>query len=120
MPWLVSEDRVFASLEVADGMRARARGLLGRDGIKGAIWLPRTRSIHTFGMRFTIDAAFCDADGEVIDLVTMKPWRLGRPRLRARSVVETEAGMLGTWGVKVGTRLEIQDSSNGRSSANST
>lgn len=116
MPWLVSGDRVLASLEVAEGMRARTRGLLGRDGIRGALWLPRTRSIHTCGMRFPIDAAFCDAEGKVIALLTMKPWRLSRPRLRARSVVESEAGMLEVWRVKVGTRLEIKDSSAGRSS----
>lgn len=115
MPWLVSGDRVLASLEVADGRRARARGLLGRDGVRGALWLPRTRSIHTCGMRFPIDAAFCDAEGEVIAVLTMKPWRLSRARLRARSVVESEAGMMEVWGVKVGTRLEIQDSSAGRS-----
>ena len=31
--WLVAEDRVVASLEVADTRAARRRGLLGRDGI---------------------------------------------------------------------------------------
>ena len=67
-------------------------------------------------MRFPIDAAFCDAEGEVIAVLTMKPWRFSRARLRARSVVESEAGMMEVWGVKVGTRLEIQDSSAGRSS----
>ena len=109
MPWLISEDRVLASLEVAANRRARASGLLGRDGIDGALWLTRTRSIHTFGMRFSIDAAYCDTTGEVIALTTMKPWRLGLPRLRARSVIETEAGMLALWGVKVGARLEIAE-----------
>ena len=37
----------------------------------------------------------------------MKPWRVGRPRLRARSVVEAEAGNLERWGVTVGTTLEV-------------
>ena len=60
-------------------------------------------------MRFAIDVAYCDADGEVMEIVTMKPWRLGRPRLRARSVIEAEAGNLARWEVRVGTVLEIQE-----------
>lgn len=78
-----------------------------RDGADGALWLPRTRAVHTLGMRFAIDVAYCDADGKVLEIVTMKPWRLGRPRLRARSVVEAEAACLQRWGVTVGVVLEI-------------
>ncbi len=109
MPWLVAGDRVFASLEVASSPRKRARGLLARDHIEGALWLSRTRAVHTLGMRFTIDVAYCDAEGKVLEIVTMRPWRLGWPRLRARSVVEAEAGSLRRWGVTVGTILEAQE-----------
>ncbi len=80
-----------------------------RDGVEGALWLPRTRAVHTLGMRFAIDVAYCDAEGKVLEIVTMRPWRLGRPRLRARSVVEAEAGCLQRWGVTVGTVLEIRE-----------
>ena len=93
---------------MASGARQRARGLLGRDGLDGALWLPRTRAVHTLGMRFAIDVAYCDAEGKVLEIVTMRPWRLGRPRLRARSVVEAEAGCLQRWGVTAGTTLEVR------------
>ena len=109
MPWLVAGDRVFASLEVADNAYRRARGLLGRDRLDGALWLPRTRSVHTLGMRFAIDVAYCDAGGRVLEIVTMAPWRLGLPRLRARSVVEAQAGNLQRWGVTVGSVLEARE-----------
>lgn len=109
MPWLVSGDRVLASLEVAGSARRRARGLLGRDALEGALWLPRTRSVHTLGMRFAIDVAYCDAEGRVLAIVTMRTWRLGRPRLRARSVVEAQAGNLQRWGITVGSTLEVQE-----------
>lgn len=109
VPWLVADDRVFASLEMARCARQRARGLLGRDRIEGALWLPKTRAVHTLGMRFAIDVAYCDAEGRVLEIVTMRPWRMGRPRLRARSVVEAEAGRLRRWGVTVGTVLEAQE-----------
>ena len=109
MPWLVAGDRVFASLEVASSPRRRARGLLGRDGLSGALWLPGTRAVHTLGMRFAVDVAYCDAEGRVLEIVTMRPWRLGRPRLRARNVVEAEAGSLQRWGITVGLVLEAQE-----------
>ena len=109
MPWLVSGDRVFASGEVAGSARRRARGLLGRDGVDGALWLPRTRAVHTLGMRFAVDVAYCDADGRVLAIVTMRPWRLGRPRLRARSVVEAQAGNMQRWEITVGTTLEVKE-----------
>lgn len=107
MAWLVAQDRVFASLEVAESPLERARGLLGREDLEGALWIPRTRAVHTLGMRFAIDVAYCDGAGRVLEIVTMKPWRVGRPRLRARSVVEAEAGSLERWGVTVGTTLEV-------------
>ena len=109
MPWLVAGEQVFASLEVAEGARARALGLLGRDGIEGALWLPRTRAVHTIGMRFAIDVAYCDAEGRVLEIATMRRWRVGRPRPRARSVVEAEAGNLLRWGITVGVVLEVQE-----------
>ena len=63
MAWLVSDARVLASAEVADTRRARRRGLLGRDGLDGALVIERCRWIHTIGMRFPIDVAYVGDDG---------------------------------------------------------
>ena len=68
------------------------------------------RSIHTLGMRFAIDVAYCrrSADGLVVMATTcMRPWRIGRPRWRARCVIEAEAGAFERWGLAVGDVLEI-------------
>ncbi len=108
MAWLLREGEVLAVLEVADGMVGRARGLLGRDGVEGAMLIKPARSVHTVGMRFPIDVAFCDRDMNVLDTVTMKRFRLTRPRLRARCVVEAEAGAFDRWGLRPGDRLEIK------------
>ena len=108
MPWLVHDDKVLATLEVASSLKDRTRGLLGRDGIEGAILLRPARSVHTFRMRFPIDVAFCDDDLVVVKVCTLVPHRVTRPVLSARSVVECEAGMLSRWGVRPGTRLEIR------------
>ena len=59
---------------------ARAR-LLGLSGLRApppcGLLLPRTRSVHTFGMRFALDLVWLDARGRVarIDL-NVPPRRL--------------------------------------------
>jgi uncharacterized membrane protein (UPF0127 family) len=64
-------------------------------------------SVHTFGMRFPIDVAFCDRSWRVIAVRTMGPGRMSRPRLRARVVIEAEAGAFERWDVIPGTRLAL-------------
>jgi len=107
MAWLLRDGRVLASLEVADTRRTRRRGLLGRDGVEGALLLPRTRSVHTFGMRFALDVAHLDGSGRVLRVATMRPHRLGRPVLGARAVLEAEAGAFARWELAVGQSLVI-------------
>ena len=103
--WLLKDGVVLASLEIAHTRSARRKGLLGRDEFGAALLLPRCRSIHTVGMRFTIDAAFCDRRGTVLRLVTIPPGRLARPCLAARQVVEADGGAFERWGVRVGDEL---------------
>jgi uncharacterized membrane protein (UPF0127 family) len=111
MAWLVRDGKVLATIEVATSVKGRTRGLLGRDGIDGAMLLRPARSVHTFRMRFPIDVAFCDADQRVVKVVTLAPNRITRPVWRARSVIECEAGMLRKWGVEVGDKLDVRDTS---------
>src|SRR5439155_25656242 len=86
MAWLVREGGdVLASAEVARKVRARTAGLIGRDpgSVAGALVLRPCRQIHTLGMRFPIDVAFCDREGVVLRTVTVAPWRVTRPVWRA-------------------------------------
>ncbi len=106
--WLVKDGRVLASAELAEGAKGRARGLLGRDGIDGVMVFEGVRSVHTFGMRFAIDVAFCDRSGVVIRLVTLRRGRVTRFVPRASRVLEAEAGAFARWGVGVGDRLELR------------
>ena len=73
MPWLLRDGEVLASLEVADDRRARRKGLLGRDGIDGALLLVPARSVHSIGMRFPIDVAWLDGDLTVLRTVRLAP-----------------------------------------------
>jgi len=108
MAWLLREGEVLASVELCDSAGARARGLLGRDGVEGAVLLRPARSVHTFGMRFPIDVAYCSRELVVLDTRSMVPNRLGRPRWRARSVLEAEAGSFAHWGLHPGQQLEVR------------
>ena len=108
MAWLVSEARVFASAEVADSRSARRRGLLGRDGLDGALVIERCRWIHTLGMRFPIDVAYLDHDGIVVKTIQMHRYRMGIPVWRANWVIEAEAGAFARWGLRVGDEVEVR------------
>jgi uncharacterized protein len=106
--WLLREGEVLASLEMAPTRRARARGLLGRDGIDGALMLSPSRAVHTLGMRFAIDVAYCDGDLKVLRVVTMPRHRLSLPVWRARAVIEAEAGAFARWNLRPGDQLEVK------------
>ncbi|MGW2748163.1 DUF192 domain-containing protein [Streptomyces sp. NPDC001450] len=95
-------------LEIAASYRARTKGLLGRDSVDGAMLLSPASGVHTFRMRMAIDVAYLDRRLRVIAVRTMKPGRLGLPRLRSRHVLEAEAGVLAEWGVGAGARVTVE------------
>lgn len=106
MAWLRRDGEVLSSLEVAETRRDKRRGLLGRDGIEGALLLEPGRSVHTFGMRFPIDVVFCDRDRCVVGLRTLHRGRITWPNWSARSIIEAEAGSAERWGLTMGDQLE--------------
>jgi len=108
MNWLIREGTVLAAAEVMDGFGGRARGLLGRTGYEGAMVLPGTRSVHTFGMRFPVDVAFCDRALLVLDTARVVPLRMTLPRRGCRTVIEAEAGAFERWGLRAGDKLELR------------
>ncbi|GAA2133085.1 DUF192 domain-containing protein [Streptomyces synnematoformans] len=103
----VGRDPAPLPLEVASSFARRSRGLLGRDGLAGALLLTPAQGVHTLGMRFAIDVAYLDRGLAVLAVRTMRPGRIGRPRLRARHVLEAEAGAFARWGVRPGVRLAV-------------
>lgn len=108
MPWLLRDGEVLASLEVAESFRDRARGLLGRGGVTGALLLRPAHSVHTVGMRFPIDVAYCDAALRVLRVQRMPAWRLGLPVRGCRCVIEAEAGAFERWRLQPGDELEVK------------
>ena len=95
---------------VAETPLARTKGLLGRRalGEGEGLLLRRTWSIHTFFMRFPIDAVFLDREMRVVSLrPDLKPWRAAAKR-GAKSVLELPAGECERRGVEVGDVLRVE------------
>jgi uncharacterized protein len=86
---------------------ARAKGLLGRAGLgagEGLLLRPAS-AIHTWFMRFPIDAVFLDDELRVLRVAPgLKPWRTAGCR-GARAVLELSSGECERRGVRPGDRL---------------
>jgi uncharacterized protein len=108
MPWLLRDGDVLCVVEEATSFGSRLKGLLGQEGVEGALLLRPAKSVHTVGMRFAIDVAFCDRDLVVLDVVTLRPHRMSRPRRRCKVVIEAQAGAFERWGLRVGDQLEVR------------
>ena len=106
--WLVRDGQVLASVEVAQGRLAKARGLLGRESIDGVMVIPGARSVHSFRMGFDLDVAFLDRHMVVIRTMRLHRHRMTLPVWRARAVLEAEAGAFGQWDLGVGDEIEIR------------
>ncbi len=83
---------------VAAGFGDRVLGLMGeRKLARGSgLWIAPCNSIHTFFMRFAIDAVYLDRDGKVLVVRrNVKPWRVDLPVICAHSVLEIPGGAAG-------------------------
>jgi uncharacterized membrane protein (UPF0127 family) len=111
MGWLVRDGEVLASADIARQTRERITGLLGRneESVTGALIIRPCRQIHTLGMRFPIDVAFCDRDGVVLRTATVEPWRMTRVVWRAGFVVEAAAGSFERWQLRAGDTIEVKE-----------
>jgi hypothetical protein len=95
---------------VADGFASRFLGLMGRRSLpegEGMLFVPGG-SIHTFFMRFALDAAFLAADGTALRVAAaVRPWRLARAPRGTRFVLELAAGQAAPHGLEDGARLDL-------------
>jgi uncharacterized membrane protein (UPF0127 family) len=95
---------------VADRPLPRLRGLLGRRELPAGegLLLRPTPSIHTWFMRFPIDAVFVDRGLRVLAVRSeLRPWRIAWQR-GARGVLELAAGEARRRGVAAGAQLRLR------------
>ncbi|WP_083942209.1 DUF192 domain-containing protein [Sanguibacter suarezii] len=106
---LCVDSRATVPAWVATTRDARNTGLLRTTGLDGALLIERCGSVHTIGMQYPIDVVFLSAERRVVDVVTMRPGRIGRPRLRARSVVELPAAAAARLGIVRGSVVTVEE-----------
>jgi uncharacterized protein len=99
--------------ERASSVFKRMKGLIGRCAEEfapgNALWIVPSEGIHTFGMRFPIDAVYLDSKGRVLKLYhELAPYRIGAVVLKAGSVLELPPGTLARIHTEVGDVLEFQ------------
>ena len=78
----------------ADTRAARMKGLAKLDTMPEhvALHIPKCWSVHTFTMRFPLDLIWLDKQGGVVRVDREVPPRRVKTCLKARSVVEANAG----------------------------
>jgi len=99
-------------LMIASTYWSRFRGLMATDSSRFArgqgLWINPSRGIHTFAMRFPIDAVYLDRERSVIHIEEeLKPWRMAAIRIRAASVLELPTGTIRESLTGVGDQVDI-------------
>ncbi|MDR0953357.1 MAG: DUF192 domain-containing protein [Elusimicrobiota bacterium] len=107
-----SNGKVIADkLVLKASLFGRLKGLLGTSGLKEGegIILKPCAQIHTFFMRYPLDAIFVSKDLKVLSVIeNMRPWRLSPFVFKALYTVEVAGGSL-KGGVKAGDEVSFVD-----------
>ena len=101
---------VALEVDVAATRATRRRGLLGREslGATEGLLLTPCKAVHTVGMRFPIDVAFCDREGYVLHVSRLRPGRMSRPVVRAYFAIEAADGSFERWKINPGDIVEVK------------
>lgn len=106
-----ANNRILATqVWLANDPWTRLKGLLGRKEfpLENAMWITPCNSIHTFFMKFPIDAVFVNSDMKVCKIVAnIRPGRLVWPVWSAHSVFEFSAGFAERHGLKEGDFFHV-------------
>jgi uncharacterized membrane protein (UPF0127 family) len=99
-------------LVIAQTHWSRFRGLMATDRSTfppgSGLWINPSRGIHTFAMRFPIDAIYLDLDRKVVHFEeNLKPWRVAAIRIQAASVLELPPGIIGESSTMLGDQIDI-------------
>jgi uncharacterized membrane protein (UPF0127 family) len=98
-------------VRLADRWWPRLRGLLGSGTLKpgDGLMIDPCRGVHMYGMRYPLDVAFIDRDGEIVALYReLPPGTRTKWHSEARRAIELPVGTLAETGTAVGDVLTWQ------------
>ena len=89
----LDDEILFSDVKLADSFLLRLFGLMPRKELKPSegLLLTYCGRIHTNFMRFMIDVVYLSEDFTVLDIETVRPWRLGKRVRGAMHVLEVPA-----------------------------
>ena len=97
-------------IRVADSFFSRLKGLLGTSGLaagRGLVITP-CNSVHTFGMRYSIDVLFVNKEHTILKIVPdMLPGKIALCR-GSRYVVELPSGAVLQQAIYVGDKIFLR------------
>lgn len=114
---------IAGQVRIADTSWRRLVGLLDRSGLDAGegLWIYPCSAVHTWGMRFPIDALFLEKMEPLQEpgvrgrrcrvrriYHRLRPWRMTRLVWGAESVLEVAAGTAEHASIEVGDELEIR------------
>lgn len=108
MKILAGEKIVADNVQKAEFVFLRFRGFMLRSCIQNGegLLIPRCNWIHTLFMMQEIDAVYLNAENVIVDMESnVKPWRICKPRFRAKSTLELYSGTIESKSLKVGEVL---------------
>ncbi len=101
---------ILDEVELADTFMKRFMGLMFRKGMpqNHGLLLKPCNEIHTFSMRFPIDAVFLNSEGTILKIeAAMMPNKIGKTVKQAKSVLELCAHTAEKYRLQVGDVLKI-------------
>lgn len=109
---------IARNVQMACSFKSRCLGLLRRSAIpeQAGLLLVPGGSIHTLGMRCTIDVVFLNRQMRVLGLAEgVPPWRIRLAPKGTRRVLELAAGQISATRLGIGMYLLIESTSTDRS-----
>jgi uncharacterized protein len=110
----ISKGTEIGESEIADTFFSRLRGTMFKSKLERGLILklPNTRSrsgsaIHMFFVKFPLDIIFADSDKNVVDTVSIDPWKTYTPKKPAMYVIEMEKGAIKASKTEIGDKLDF-------------
>lgn len=92
-------------------MKERLCGLLVLDELSAeqALWISPCNSVHTLGMKYSLDLVYIDRHNKICGLVKqLKPWRMSI-NLKAKVTMELPASSIEQFDIQLGDECIWQD-----------
>jgi uncharacterized membrane protein (UPF0127 family) len=105
----VNGARTDMQVHEADTFGKRLVGLIGKSQVVHGLYFSSCSSIHTFFMRCAIDIVALDADGRVVAVRTVAPFRTLLLGKRCRNLMELPAGTVQALALKAGDILSFME-----------